>query len=299
VGWGRLKVRRCLRVSRRSESLTAEDAEVAEEYAKAPDFLRDDKRVGDRSTAQASLRLACFAREDMFFSEREIRMIELESMAVEMPVVEGHPNRAGFRGVLTVVDVASQRAPSGSKGHRVVLTRKAAEAALPSLLGMALDYAPSYDRHDVRRKVGVITSADIVGRNLEVGGYLYAKDFPDVVEEIGRSGRRAVENDTKVNMGHPVEYSSGSRMRSELAAAVERLRELTAGVRGRKISSLRAGVDMDAGTASGLGMSFEVSNVILVDKRAPVWILTHVTFTGAAILRRNRAAYEDTWIGLA
>src|SRR5580704_851309 len=117
----------------------------------------------------------------------------LDSMAVEMPLVEGHPNRAGFRGVLTVVDAASQRAPSGSRGHRVVLTRAAAEAALPSLLGMALDYAPTFDRHDQRRKVGVITSAEIVGRNLEVGGYLYAKDFPDIVEEISRSGRRPTD----------------------------------------------------------------------------------------------------------
>src|SRR5579863_763805 len=116
-------------------------------------------------------------------------MIELESMAVTMPEVKGHPNRAAFRGVLTVVDVASQRAPSGSGGHRVMLPKKVAEAALPSLLGMALDYAPSFDRHDVRRKVGVITSAEIVGRNLEVGGYLYARDFPEIVEEIGKLGR--------------------------------------------------------------------------------------------------------------
>ncbi len=120
--------------------------------------------------------------------------IALESMAVTMPEVAGHPNRAGFRGVLTVVDEPSQRAPSGSKGRRVVLTRGAAEAALASLLGMALDYAPSFDRHDVRRKVGVITSADVVGRNLEVGGYLYAKDFPDIVEEIAKGGRRAAEH---------------------------------------------------------------------------------------------------------
>ena len=120
--------------------------------------------------------------------------IALESMAVTMPEVEGHPNRAAFRGVLTVVDEPSQRAPSGSRGRRVLLTRGAAEAALPSLLGMALDYAPSFDRHDVRRKVGVITSAEMVGRNLEVGGYLYAKDFPDIVAEIEKSGRRTVDS---------------------------------------------------------------------------------------------------------
>src|SRR6266699_1212762 len=53
---------------------------------------------------------------------------------------------------------------------------------------MGLDYAPSLDRHDARRKVGVITRAEIVGRNLELGGYLFAKDFPEIVREIGKSG---------------------------------------------------------------------------------------------------------------
>jgi hypothetical protein len=240
-------------------------------------------------------------------------MIELESMAVEMPEVEGHPNRTAFCGVLTVVDVASQRAPSGSSGRRVVLTRKAAEEALPSLLGMALDYAPTYDRHDQRRKVGVITSAEIVGRDLEVGGYLYAKDFPEVVEEIGRNGRRSSDVRRRTSdivgrgdswkartptlgkarkVGHP-----RSGVQTELAAAVERLREMTARITGRKISILRASVEVDASGAPGLGMSFEVANVI-ADRRLRIWTLTKVTFTGAAILRRNRAAYEDTWIEL-
>jgi hypothetical protein len=257
-------------------------------------------------------------------------MIELESMAVEMPTVEGHPNRAEFRGVLTVVDVASQRAPSGSGGRRVVLTRKAAEAALPSLLGMALDYAPTYDRHDQRRKVGVITSAEIVGRELEVGGYLYGKDFPDVVEQVAKEGRRPVvravgvpilSQKAREGWGNHVSFEAksplkpksglngapaftaasaraGSRMRVELAAAVERLRELTAGVSGRKVASLCAGVDTETLGMTGLGMSFEVANVTLADRRSRVWTLTNVTFTGAAILRRNRAAYEDTWIEL-
>src|SRR5256885_15508346 len=103
--------------------------------------------------------------------------IVLESMALEMPEVKGHPNRAGFRGVLTVVDAASQRAPSGSGGRRVVLPREVGEAALPSLLGMALGYAPSFDRHDVRRQVGVITSAEIVGRHVEGGGDFKARGF--------------------------------------------------------------------------------------------------------------------------
>lgn len=163
-------------------------------------------------------------------------MIDLESMAIEMPKVAGHPNREAFRGVLTLVDVPSDKAPAGSRGHRVVLTRAAAEAALASLLGMGLDYSPSLDRHDARRKVGVITRADIIGRNLELGGYLFAKDFPEVVREIGPRAH--------------------------------------------------------------LGMSYEIADARVADLRAKVWTLTQVTFTGAAILRRDKAAYRDTWIEL-
>src|SRR5579863_8562526 len=262
-------------------------------------------------------------------------MIALESMAVAMPEVKGHPNRAGFRGVLTVVDAASQRAPSGSGGRRVVLPRNVAEAALPSLLGMALDYAPTFDRHDVRRKVGVITSAEIVGRNLEVGGYLYARDFPEIVEEIGKEGRtggninlsvpsaaprltaemdtvdiphasassgRAFSHKGCARNGAPgaiVGQSEGSRLRASLGEAVERLRNLTAGLRSKSeiaVPVLRA---KSEGTGAGLGMSYEVADVVLADRRARIWTLTKVTFTGAAILRKNKAAYQDTWIELA
>jgi hypothetical protein len=45
-------------------------------------------------------------------------------------------------------------------------------------------------------------------------------------------------------------------------------------------------------------MSYEVTDVRLADANARVWTLTKVTFTGAAILRRDKAAYRDTWIEL-
>jgi hypothetical protein len=219
-------------------------------------------------------------------------MIDLDSMAVEMPEVEGHPNRAEFRGILTVVDVPSQRAPSGSGGKRVVLTRKAAEAGLPSLIGMALDYAPAFDRHDARRKVGVITRADLVGRNLEVGGYLYAKDFPDIVEEISKSGGGPTSAPREAMHG----TGTDDHLRTSLAQAVAELRSLSAGVRSQGPVVRQSTSRGDGG--SGLGMSFEVTNVNLLDKRARIWTLTEVTFTGAAILRRDKAAYQDTWIEL-
>ena len=68
--------------------------------------------------------------------------MRLEAMAVQIPHVDGHPNRVAFEGVLTMVNTASDKAPAGARGHRVMLTREAAEKALPSLLGMAVDYRP-------------------------------------------------------------------------------------------------------------------------------------------------------------
>ena len=171
--------------------------------------------------------------------------LELESMAIQMPVVDQHPNREAFRGVLTLVDVPSDKPPAGSRGHRVVLTRAAAEDALPSLLGMGLDYSPSLDRHDTRRKVGVITRAEIVGKTLELGGHLFARDFPEIVKEIGK-----------------------------------------------------AKTDGTARSTRALGMSYEITDARVADIRSRIWTLTHVTFTGAAVLRRDKAAYHATWIEL-
>ena len=176
--------------------------------------------------------------------------MNLESMAIELPAFHGHPNREPFRGVLTLVDTPSDKAPAGSRGHRVILTRTAAERALPSLLGMALDYSPRLDRHDARRKVGVITSAEIDGSAIELRGYLFAKDFPEIVRQI-ESG--------------VIHAGSASRRRPQ----------------------------------NPLGMSYEISDASVADTRAKIWTLTRVTFTGAAILRRDKAAYRSTWIELA
>jgi hypothetical protein len=232
-------------------------------------------------------------------------MIELESMAIAMPLVEGHPNRTNFAGVLTLVDVPSQRSPQGAHGHRVVLTRAVAERALPSLIGMALDYTPSFDRHDMRCKVGVITQAEVVGRNLEIGGYLYAKDFPEVVREIAKAGKERIHQlaGTEGFKGQRFRRNGeGARLRASLAQAVAGIRELTAGVRhehpAQKNRMVLRAEAVAAGMGEGLGMSYELTDVDVVDRRSRFWILTQATFTGAAILRRSKAAYQDTWIQL-
>jgi hypothetical protein len=120
----------------------------------------------------------------------------------------------------------------------VILTRAAALAALPSLLGMAVDYAPCWDGHDARRKCGIITHADVDGARLRVAGYLFAKDFPDVERQL--------------------------RCQS----------------------------------AGPMGMSWELADAHVADMNADVWSLTRATFTGAAILLREKAAYRDTSFAL-
>lgn len=239
---------------------------------------------------------------------------EIEAMAIAMPEVKGHPNRVAFRGVLTVVDIPSQKPPSGSKGHLVVLSKSAAEAALPSLLGMALDYSPSFDRHDVRRKVGVITQADLVGRNLELSGYLFARDFPEVVDEIEKaeSGLRnvasSVQHLRETSFGSAQTVLAGeSNWKHSLSAVAREARSIAATIRklrgGRTILSE---IDFPAkaepvplSSNAELGMSYEVTDVEVADTRAKIWTLKKVMFTGAAILRRNKAAYRDTWIVLS
>ncbi len=99
-----------------------------------------------------------------------------------------HPNRVPFEGVLTLVDAASDKAPSGARGHRVVLTREAADAALPSLLGMAVDFKTGWDGHDAKQKCGIITAAEIDGDAIRVRGYLFARDFAEMMREIHAHG---------------------------------------------------------------------------------------------------------------
>jgi hypothetical protein len=174
--------------------------------------------------------------------QRAEERMRLEAMAITIPHVDGHPNRVAFEGVLTVVNTPSDKAPAGARGHRVALTRDAAEKALPSLLGMAVDYRPGWDGHDARRKIGILTEADLVGHRLVVRGYLYARDFPEVA--------RAIEASAAANPG-------------------------------------------------AMGMSYELADARVEDMRADIWTLTRVTFTGAAILLRDKAAYRSTSFRIA
>src|SRR6266513_2860292 len=126
--------------------------------------LRPDRAASLRSRLNTQPIILRFFNGPITRSPNSFMNLSLSAMSIALPKLARHPNRLPFRGVLTVLDVPSDRAPAGARGHRVLLTRAAAEAALPSLLGMALDYTPALDGHDARRKVGIITSADIAAR---------------------------------------------------------------------------------------------------------------------------------------
>ncbi len=154
-------------------------------------------------------------------------------MSLNLPPTPGHPNKLPFTGILTRVDTPSDNPPGGSNGKRIVLTRMAAQNALPSLLGMAVDYLPSLDGHDPTVKIGVIDSAEIHDTKILISGILYASDFP---------------------------------------AAVAYLKSKT----------------------GELGFSFEASAVEVTDDQADPLIIESCVFTGAAILRKDKAAYQST-----
>jgi len=95
-----------------------------------------------------------------------------------------HPNKMPFSGVLTYVDRPSDAPPEGSGGRLVTITREAAEGSLHTLMGMAVNYTPNFDGHAPQSKIGIITSADVVGNEVKISGFIYASDFPAVAAAI-------------------------------------------------------------------------------------------------------------------
>ena len=143
-----------------------------------------------------------------------------------------HPNKAPFSGVLTILDTPSDKAPRGSRGHRVLLTKQAAKDALDSLIGMGVNSRGDWTGHDAAHKIGVIVSAEIRGNEIIIAGYLFKRDCAAIIDSISAS--------------------------------------------------------------ADYGMSYELADALVEDMWAEVWKLTRVTFTGAAILLRNKAAYRTT-----
>ena len=144
---------------------------------------------------------------------------------------ESHPNKAHFLGVLARIDEASDLPPGGTRSHRVLLTRSAAAAALPTLIGMGINLGK--DKHLQQSKIGVIEHAEIRGNEILVDGYVFARDHAGEVQSIH-------------------------------ACAEE------------------------------WGLSYEACDAHVDDMRQSIWTISRITFTGASIVLREKAAYRRT-----
>ena len=84
----------------------------------------------------------------------------------------------------------------------------------------------------------MIDRAAVVDKRIEFGGYLFAHDFPEIIELLAPGN-------------------------------------------------------------SDLGVSYELGCCAIEDPSASVWKVTSCLFTGAAVLKKESAAYKSTWIELA
>jgi len=205
----------------------------------------------------------------------------------------------------------------------VMLTRKATETALPSLLGMALDYTPALDSHDARRKIGVITEAEIVALKAETknedprglkppreGSNKGLHGTPEgVALQITGAPQGVPLQNTVAAGGVPLQTNGSPEALQQLVKPcpfkATSQAALGANPAGRiaisgylyahdfseVVEELRAG-------HGGLGMSYEIADAYVVSPASPVWTVTSFTFTGAAVLRREKTAYPETWFGV-
>lgn len=163
--------------------------------------------------------------------------MNIEAMALELPTVPNHPNRVPFYGILGYFDEESDKAPSGARGHRVILTKKAVTEALPSLMGMAINYKAGWDGHNSSSKFGIITAATLHKTSIQISGYVFGRDFPTQIDDLRKDDNT-------------------------------------------------------------LGMSYELAEAHVENMREEVWTITKCMFTGAAVLRKNSAAYKKTTFSL-
>jgi hypothetical protein len=162
-------------------------------------------------------------------------MQNLSITAATLNIIAGSDRRGHmpFSGVLVHLDKISDAPPSGSNGKKILVTLDAGKKALSTLTGMGVSTAANFCGHDPKRKIGIISSAQIVGNAVLIAGSIFAKDFP------------------------------------EIASTIRQLK-------------------------SALGFSFEAQRISVANPGSAVLVITDLTFTGAAILLKDKAAYQST-----
>ncbi|MEK3787566.1 3-oxoacyl-ACP reductase [Paenibacillus sp. FSL K6-1230] len=98
-----------------------------------------------------------------------------------------HPNKVPFKCTLFAVDQPSEGSPHGAGGKLIRISSSVCDQCLHTFVGMALniDYVNGMSDHDPRFKVAVIEKAyRAMDGYAWIEGYIYGKDFPDVVATI-------------------------------------------------------------------------------------------------------------------
>lgn len=99
----------------------------------------------------------------------------------------GHPNKVPFKCALFAVDQPSDGSPHGAGGKKIRISSSVCDQYLQTFVGMALniDYVNGMADHEPRFKVAFIEKAS---RSMDgyawIEGFIYGKDFPDVVATI-------------------------------------------------------------------------------------------------------------------
>lgn len=203
------------------------------------DMVDRTQGLTDEERAEARRRLLRKAKELEIDTAdwHKIKAMAIEAMSLEVPEVKDHPNRMPFSGILVRLDEPSTLPPHGSGKRRIIVTRACAEKALPSLLGMGVNFTEKLDGHDPQKKIGIISVAEVredkSGAFIHTEGFIYASDFPDAAARIRADKKR-------------------------------------------------------------LGFSFEAVDAKSADPGADPLVITECVFTGAAILRKDKAAFSTT-----
>lgn len=112
---------------------------------------------------------------------------KLKVQSFQLADASDHPNKVTFKCALFAVDQPSDGSPMGAGGKKIRISSAVCDQYLQTFVGMALniDYVNGMSDHDPRFKVAVIEKAY---RSMDgfawIEGYIYGKDFPDVVATI-------------------------------------------------------------------------------------------------------------------
>ena len=150
------------------------------------------------TTSEAMFYQTIFDKSPMAFSRQRI----VWPISWTESSLEPGPNRRPFKAVLFRADVSSVRTPLG--GRRAVRIHPSALKALDldKLIGLPIHVVPTLDHHWIETdgenpqfiSIGAIVSVAMIGDGDAIigEGYLWDRDFPDIVQKVVEAGKKGL-----------------------------------------------------------------------------------------------------------